>query len=128
MTILALLLAVLLPGPQSDTFTIKSEILGQTRRVFVHVPQSFAKSGAARRYPTIVVFDGKYVMDSVVTMSDILTRDGQMPESVVVAIDNIDDDDGRVHDPGRQSPICCARKVTRSSRRRSLDSENDPIS
>lgn len=99
MTILPLLLSVLLAQPQkSDTFTIKSQILGQTRTVFVHVPKSFTKTGAARRYPTIVVFDGRYVMEPVVTMSDILTRGGQMPEAVVVAIENTDDDDGRVHD------------------------------
>lgn len=98
MTILTLLLSVLLADAQPDTFTIKSEILGQTRRVFVHVPPSFTKSAPARRYPTVVVFDGRYMLEPVVTMSDILARNGQMPESVIVAIDNIDDEDGRVHD------------------------------
>lgn len=93
-----LLLASLVAGPQPDTFTIDSKILGQTRRVFVHLPASYAKSAQARRYPTTVVFDGRYVMEPVVTMSDILSRNGQMPESVVVAIENIDDFDGRVHD------------------------------
>ena len=98
MTVLALLLSVLVADAQPDTFTIKSEVLGQTRRVFVHVPQSFAKSAPARRYPTIITFDGKYMLEPVVMMSDILTRNGQMPESVVVAIENTDDYEGRVHD------------------------------
>ena len=98
MTILTLLLSVLIADPQPDTFTIKSEILGQTRRVFVHLPQSFAKSAQPRRYPTIVVFDGRYVLEPVVMMSDVLSRNGQMPESVVVAIENTDDYEGRVHD------------------------------
>jgi predicted alpha/beta superfamily hydrolase len=93
-----LLLASLVAGPQPDTFTIESKILGQTRRVFVHLPQSYAKSAQSRRYPTIVVFDGRYVMEPVVMMSDILSRNGQMPESVIVAIENTDDYDGRVHD------------------------------
>ncbi|HJQ36143.1 MAG TPA: alpha/beta hydrolase-fold protein [Thermoanaerobaculia bacterium] len=98
MTVLALVLSVLLADAQPDTFTLKSEVLGQTRRVIVHVPQSFAKSAPSRRYPTIVVFDGRYMLEPVVMMSDILSRNGQMPESVVVAIENTDDDDGRVHD------------------------------
>ncbi|PYQ28150.1 MAG: hypothetical protein DMF56_17070 [Acidobacteria bacterium] len=93
-----LLLASLVAGPQPDTFTIESKVLGQARRVFVHLPQSYAKSAQSRRYPTIVVFDGRYVMEPVVTMSDILSRNGQMPESVIVAIENTDDYEGRVHD------------------------------
>jgi len=98
MPFLLVLLSALVAGPSSDTFTIKSEILGQTRTVFVHLPQSYSKSAAARRYPAIVVFDGRYVLEPVVTMSDILSRNGQMPESVIVAIENTDDYDGRVHD------------------------------
>lgn len=83
-------------GGGSRSFTVESKVLGQTRRVFVHLPPSFEKT--TRRYPTIVLFDGELLMQPVVTVADVLTSEGQMPESVIVSIENTDDYDGRVHD------------------------------
>ncbi len=85
-------------GGGSQSFQIDSALLGQRRRVFVHVPASFARSGEGRRYPTMVVFDGAWMLRSVVLASELLAEQGQVPESVVVAIENTDDYDGRVHD------------------------------
>jgi len=107
--ILALVLAAtLLPEPArpvhdqigggSRPFSIESKILGQTRHVLVHVPASFGKSAPSRRYPTIVVFDGEWMQRYAVTASDFLAEEGQIPESVVVSIENTDDFEGRVHD------------------------------
>lgn len=97
---LALTLAAALvaePG-HPGTFRIQSTILGQTRRVHVHLPASFAKSAPSRRYPTMVVFDGEWLLRNVVKTSDVLAEEGQIPESVIVAIENTDDYRGRVHD------------------------------
>lgn len=85
-------------GGGSRSFRIHSEILGETRRVFVHVPESFAKSAPSRRYPTTIVFDGEFLLLPVVAVSDVLSQEGQMPESVIVAIENVDDYEGRVRD------------------------------
>jgi putative esterase len=85
-------------GGGSQVYRIDSAILGQTRRIDIHLPPSFTKTGPARRYPVIVVFDGEYVSRAVVTMSEALARFGQMPEVVVVGIENRGDSDDRVHD------------------------------
>jgi Putative esterase len=108
MTAILLLLAQLVAGAPrtvhdqigggSKPFTIRSEILGQTRKVLIHLPPSFAKSGPARRYPTTIVFDGEWMLRYVVTATDLLAEEGQVPESVIVSIENTDDYAGRVHD------------------------------
>jgi uncharacterized protein len=100
MFVLALTLAATLaaePG-NSQAFRIESAILGQTRRVLVHLPPSFAKSAATRRYPTIVAFDGDWMLRNLAKTSEVLVDEGQMPEAVIVAIENTDDFRGRVHD------------------------------
>jgi len=95
---LALVLSALTltPEPSGESFLINSAILGETRRVFVHLPKSFAKND--RRYPTIVAFDGEFLFRPLVTTTGVLVEQGQMPEAVIVAIDNLDDYDGRVRD------------------------------
>ena len=64
--------------------------------MLVHVPASFAKT--SRRYPTIVTFDGEWMLRHVVTASGVLVEEGQIPEPVIVAIESTDDYRGRVHD------------------------------
>ncbi|HYR29952.1 MAG TPA: alpha/beta hydrolase-fold protein, partial [Thermoanaerobaculia bacterium] len=95
---LALVLSALTLTPEQsgESFLIKSAILGETRRVFVHLPASFAKNN--RRYPTIVAFDGEFLFRPLVTTTGVLAEQGQIPEAVIVAIDNVDDYDGRVRD------------------------------
>jgi hypothetical protein len=85
-------------GGGSHPMRIESAILGQTRRINVHLPPSFDRTGPERRYPVIVVFDGEYVFRPVVTMSEALARFGQMPEVVVVGIENIGYGEDRVRD------------------------------
>jgi hypothetical protein len=98
MTTLFLFLALVRQPGSDHTFTIQSEILKQTRTVQVHLPPSFAKSAPSRRYPTMVVLDGQWLLDSVVPTAEVLASHGQIPESVIVAIENTDDYEGRVHD------------------------------
>ncbi len=85
-------------GGGSQSYRIDSAILGQSRRVFVHLPASFAKSASARRYPTTVLLDGTFLLRPVVAVSDVLVRNGQIPESVIVSVENTDDTRGRLHD------------------------------
>jgi hypothetical protein len=62
----ALVLAALTLTPDgAASFLIKSQILGETRRVFVQMPKSFSNN--ARRYPTVIAFDGELVFRPLVT-------------------------------------------------------------
>lgn len=97
----------LTPAPAGSTspvaytrqwMTIHSSILGQTRHVVVALPASFQKTHLPRRYPVAVIFDGEYVLGRVATAAAELIRQGQIPELVLIGIENIDDMDGRVHD------------------------------
>jgi S-formylglutathione hydrolase FrmB len=85
-------------GGSVQTFQIASTILKQTRRIYVVLPASFAQSSASRRYPVTIVLDGEANVPPVAAVSDELSRNGQIPESVIVAIPNTDPLDGRVHD------------------------------
>ena len=80
-------------------FTIASTILGETRRIFVATPASFAATGPERRYPLILVTDGEgHSATSVVDASRELSRHGLMPETIVAGIENIGGYDERVRD------------------------------
>jgi hypothetical protein len=85
-------------GGGGQPFQIASSILGQTRRVGVVVPASFAQSSPQRRYPVTVVLDGESNLAPVAAVSDELARNGLIPEAVIVAIENTDSFQGRVHD------------------------------
>jgi len=45
-----------------------------------------------------VIFDGEFLLSRVAAAAAELVRQGQIPESILVGIENIDDLDGRVHD------------------------------
>ena len=80
-------------GSGAQSFQITSAILKETRRVLVVLPASYQQSASSRRYPVTIVVDGEYLIAPVATVSDELTRNGQIPESVIVAIENVGDDD-----------------------------------
>lgn len=52
------------------------------------LPPSFSVSAATRRYPVTVVLDGEASVPPIAAVSDELTRNGLIPESVIVAITN----------------------------------------
>ena len=85
-------------GSSAQSFQIASTILKETRRIYIVLPASFAKSAPDRRYPVTVVLDGEANVPPAAAVSDELSRNGQIPESVIVAIPNTDPMDGRVHD------------------------------
>jgi hypothetical protein len=85
-------------GGGGAAFHIVSSILGETRQVNVAVPASFATSAPERRYPVTLVFDGESHLAPVAAVSEELTRHGLIPESVIVAIENIGPYAERVRD------------------------------
>ena len=69
-------------------FTIASKILGETRHIGVAFPASYPRSAATIRYPVAIVFDGESQLAPAATVSAALADNGQIPEMVVVAIEN----------------------------------------
>lgn len=76
-------------GSDAQSFQIASTILKETRRILVVLPASYSQSATDRRYPVTVVVDGEYLIAAVAAVSDELTRNGQIPESVIVGIENV---------------------------------------
>lgn len=85
-------------GSSVQAFQIASTILKQTRRINVALPASYSQSASDRRYPVSIVLDGEANASRIMAVSDELSRNGLIPESVIVAIENIDLFRGRVHD------------------------------
>src|SRR5262249_44347597 len=85
-------------GSKVLAFDIASGILRQTRKVYVVLPPSFESSSPERRYPVTIVLDGEANVPPVTAVSAELSLNGQIPESLIVAIPNIDPLRGRVHD------------------------------
>lgn len=85
-------------GSSAQAFQLASVILKQTRRINIVLPASYSQSASERRYPVIIVLDGEANVPRVTAVSDELSRNGLIPESIIVAIENIDSFRGRVHD------------------------------
>ena len=85
-------------GGAASAYTIASPILGQRRRVSVVLPPSHARTTAARRYPVVVVLDGETSLAPVAAAVDQLTRNGLLPEVVLVGVENEGPASGRVYD------------------------------
>jgi uncharacterized protein len=72
----------------AQALTLRSAILGETRRVFVVLPASFAKSKPTRRYPVTILTDGEFETIPIATVARELSREGPIPEMVLVGIEN----------------------------------------
>lgn len=75
-------------GGSAQSFQIASTILKETRRILIVLPASFSQSAPARRYPLMIVTDGDCLIAPVAAVSDELSRNGQIPEMVIVGIEN----------------------------------------
>ena len=75
-------------GGATRRFTIASHILGETRRISIELPASYERSAAAHRDPVAIVLDGESLRATAATVSAELADNGQIPELVIVAIEN----------------------------------------
>ena len=75
-------------GAATQVIELPSAILGETRRIHIALPASHSVSAPTRRYPVVVVVDGEALTSPVATVGTHLTRFGQIPESIVVGIEN----------------------------------------
>ncbi len=70
------------------TVTIKSEILDQEREMLVYLPDGY--ENAATKYPVLYLLDGGSHFLHVSGVVQFLSSRGLMPQTIVVAIKNID--------------------------------------
>jgi hypothetical protein len=77
---------------QGDTtnnrVAIKSEVLGEDRVILVRTPPGYERDG--RRYPVLYLTDGDAHLGHTASTIEFLSRNGRMPEMIVVAITNTD--------------------------------------
>ena len=70
----------------ADNVKLESKVLGETREIIVHLPDSYAASRAA--YPVLYVLDGGSNHLISAAASSFLSNYGEIPELIVVAIKN----------------------------------------
>lgn len=75
-------------APASHSLVIRSQILGEERRVSVALPPSHAST--TRAYPVIIVLDGESLFTPARTTAEWLASVGHVPEAIVVGIENTD--------------------------------------
>lgn len=76
------------PTPQPERFTLTSTIMGEPRAVAVQLPASYQTT--ERRYPVLYLTDGDGHLGHTAATVAFLSREGRMPESIVVAVSNTD--------------------------------------
>ncbi len=71
-----------------ETITIKSEVLDEERQMLVYLPAGY--EGASAEYPVLYLLDGGYHFHHVTGIVQFLSSQGLMPQTIVVAIKNVD--------------------------------------
>ncbi|HEY0158048.1 MAG TPA: alpha/beta hydrolase-fold protein [Thermoanaerobaculia bacterium] len=81
-------LSLPLLGQEPVTLQLDSRILGETRTILVRTPASYASG--ARAYPVLYMTDGDRQLPHTAATTDFLSREGRMPEVILVGISNTD--------------------------------------
>jgi len=68
--------------------SLESKFLNDTRKIKIQLPKNYDVN-SNKRYPLIVVLDGDYMFDAVSGNSNYLSYWGDIPESIVVGINQI---------------------------------------
>ncbi|MGH9769594.1 MAG: alpha/beta hydrolase-fold protein [Blastocatellia bacterium] len=71
-----------------NRIAIKSEVLGEERIILVRTPPGYERNG--QRYPVLYLTDGNAHLGHTASTIEYLSRNGRMPELIVVAITNTD--------------------------------------
>jgi predicted alpha/beta superfamily hydrolase len=67
---------------------IKSEVLGEERVILIRTPPGYERDG--QRYPVLYLTDGSAHLSHTASTIEFLSRNGRMPEMIIVAITNTD--------------------------------------
>ena len=76
------------PVTVGQSFTMKSAILSEERKVLVALPKDYEK--AAQKYPVIYVLDGEWNFPIVAEAVKVLSDSDRMPPSIVIGVTNSD--------------------------------------
>jgi len=71
-----------------ESLSIHSNVLGEDRPLLVYTPNGYEGSGAI--YPVMYLLDGDAHFHHTTGILDFLSRNGQMPQMIVVAVPNTD--------------------------------------
>lgn len=71
-----------------ERIALSSKVMGEERTVLVSLPESYAR--AARRYPVLYLTDGEAQFEHTRATAAFLSRNGFMPEVIVVGVTNTD--------------------------------------
>ena len=69
--------------------TIESSKLGESRELKIQLPRGY-NSNEDKNYPLFIVFDGDYLFEAVVGNVDYYSYWEDMPESIIVGINQLD--------------------------------------
>jgi predicted alpha/beta superfamily hydrolase len=86
--------AGLASGSEDDTAVVlghrrvlRSKLLGEDRELSVYLPNGY-ESSESKRYPLVVLLDGRMVFSSMAAMIHTLSEGGAIPRAIVVGISN----------------------------------------
>ncbi len=77
-----------MPAFAQETIRIESKVLGETRQILVRTPASYATG--SQKYPVLYMTDGDRQLPHTAATADFLSREGRMPEVILVGISNTD--------------------------------------
>jgi uncharacterized protein len=86
--IVALLAVPAVAQDPTELRRIESKVLGETRTILVRTPASYATGSQA--YPVLYMTDGDRQLPNMAATVDFLSREGRMPEVIVVGVSNTD--------------------------------------
>ena len=76
------------PSGTVTRLVLKSEVLGEERTVLVRTPVGYERNKLS--YPVLYMTDGDAHMTHTASTIEFLTRNGRIPESIVVGVTNTD--------------------------------------
>jgi predicted alpha/beta superfamily hydrolase len=71
-----------------ERLTLRSQVLGEERTVFVSLPGSYKRS--VQKYPVLYLTDAQWQFDQTRSTAVFLARNGLLPEMIIVAVTNTD--------------------------------------
>ena len=73
--------------------TLHSEILGESRKIWVHIPENYKNADKSKKYPVLYLLDGDghfYSVTGMIRQLSEINGNTVVPEMIVVAIPNTD--------------------------------------
>ena len=85
---LLLLLFLNISFSQTIYESFESDFLSDSRELKIQLPRNYSEN-LSKKYPLIIVFDGDYMFEAVSGSVDYLSYWGNIPESIIVGVNQI---------------------------------------